>query len=201
MGKKDPRVDAYIAKAADFARPILQRLRKVIHAGCPEVEETIKWGFPHFTHHGILCAMAAFKQHCAFGFWHKGLRGALEDLGITEQAFGPYGRLTSVADLPQDALLKQLVAKAAKLNENGPIPKPAARPKSKTPLKVPADLQAALKRNARARDTFDNFSPSRRKAYVQWITEARREETRKKRLKTALEWLAEGKAWNWKYER
>ncbi len=73
MASKDPRIDAYIAKSADFAQPILKHLRKVVHAGCPKVEETLKWSMPHFDYKGVMCGMAAFKAHCVFGFWKESL--------------------------------------------------------------------------------------------------------------------------------
>ncbi|MBW8884140.1 MAG: YdeI/OmpD-associated family protein [Planctomycetia bacterium] len=144
MGKKDLRVDAYIEKSADFAKPILKRLRKLIHAGCPQVEEAIKWGCPHFVHQGMLCSMATFKEHCTFGFW-------------------------------KSSLMK--------------------------PLKIPTYFGLAMKRNAKARATFESLSPSHQREYIEWITDAKTDATRQKRVDTALEWLAEGKSRNWKYER
>jgi uncharacterized protein YdeI (YjbR/CyaY-like superfamily) len=199
MGKKDPRVDAYIAKSADFAQPILNRIRKVIHASCPEVEETMKWSFPHFMYRGMFCSMSAFKQHCAFGFWHPLMRDSIDGRG-SHEAMGQFGRITSLAELPKDAQIKRLVKIAMQLNENG-VKRPT-RPKPKTAkvVEAPPDLVAALKKNPAAKRTFDGFSPSCRKEYVQWITEAKRDETRSKRLATTIEWLTEGKKRNWKYE-
>ena len=195
MGKKDPRIDIYIAGAAPFAKPILKHLRKVVHAGCPKVKETIKWRFPHFDYHGILCGMAAFKNHCTFGFWKSSLvfgkgRG-------DEQGMGQFGRITSMNDLPGEEVLIGYVRKAARLNEGG-VKEPSERRK-KPPLKTPPDLAAALGRNGRARKSFESFSPSNRRDYIEWLTEAKREETRQKRLKTAIEWMSEGKVRNWKY--
>ena len=194
MARKDRRVDAYIKRAAPFARPILKRLRKIVHIGCPDVEETIKWNSPFFDHKGIVCFMAAFKQHCAFGFWKGSLIFGAENKG----AMGHFGRITSIKDLPNAKTLVGYVRKAAKLNEAG-VKKSRPRPRAKQKVSVPADLKAALQKNAKARKMFENFSYSHKKEYVDWITEAKREETRKRRLQTAIQWLAQGKPQNWKY--
>ena len=196
----DSRVDAYIAKSADFAQPILTHLRKVVHAACPAATETIKWGFPNFEYHGrLLCSMAAFKAHCAFGFWHRGMEAILAADGAkAETAMGSLGRSASVADLPGEKTMARYIREAAKLNESGKAARPAAKPRPA--LAVPADLAAALKKNKAAAATFEKFSASHRRDYIEWITEAKREETRGKRLATTLEWLAEGKSRNWKYE-
>jgi uncharacterized protein YdeI (YjbR/CyaY-like superfamily) len=187
MGKTDPRVDQYIAKSADFAKPILMHLRKVVHAACPDVEETMKWSFPHFDYKGMMCAMSAFKSHCAFGFWKGSL---VLDGPASPDAMGHFGRITAVRDLPSNRVLTGYIKKAAKLNDDGiKVAKKPAQPKS--PLRVPADFAAA----------FDAFSPSHRRDYVEWITEAKTDATRQKRIATAVEWLAEGKSRNWKYER
>ena len=198
MGTTDPRVDRYIAKAADFAKPILTHLRKVVHAACPGVEETMKWSAPHFDYKGeMMCGMAAFKAHCAFGFWKSSL--VLDGPSATD-AMGQFGRITSIRDLPPDRAITVLVKKAARLNDAGikVARKPAA---AKAPLRVPADFAAALKTRPAARKAFDAFSPSHRREYVEWVTEAKTDATRQKRMATALEWLAEGKSRNWKYER
>lgn len=198
MPSLDPRVDAYIADAADFAKPILLRLRKLVHAGCPAVEETLKWSMPAFTHKGILCGMAAFKQHCTFGFWKGELIFGTREK--ENEAMGQFGRITSLADLPADKVIVGWVRKAAELNQAG-VKKPVApRPKVKKALVVPANLRRALQKNKKALATFEAFSYSHKKEYVEWLTEAKREETRTKRLKTTLQWLAQGKARNWKYE-
>lgn len=202
MLKRNPRIDAYIAKSADFAKPILNHLRKVVHAGCPDVEETIKWQFPNFLHKGMLCSMAAFKEHCTFGFWKHSLITATDPASKkkTAEAMGQMGRITSLSDLPPDAVLRDYIKEAVRLNEEDvKVPRPP-RPRAKKALIIPADLGAALKKNRRARETFENFSPSHQREYVEWITEAKREETRARRLQTALEWLAKGKSRNWKYE-
>jgi len=195
----DPRVDAYIAKSAEFARPILRHLRALVHQACPEAQETIKWGMPSFTSHGILCGIAGFKAHCAFGFWRRGMTDVIaRDGHKAEQAMGSLGRITSQADLPSDAAMVGYIRQAAKLNEAGGPARP--KPKPKQPLPMPADLSAALKKNMKAAKVFKDFSPSPRREYIEWITEAKRPETRSKRVATTIQWLAAGKRRNWKYE-
>jgi uncharacterized protein YdeI (YjbR/CyaY-like superfamily) len=198
MATKDSRIDAYIAKSAVFAKPILKHLRNAVHAGCPGVVETIKWSMPHFDYKGMMCGMAAFKQHCAFGFWKADLildRGE----GAEKSGMGSFGCIRSLGDLPNEKTLIGYVKKAAALNEAGVKAAGRMQPKKREPLPMPADFTTALKQNARARQTFDKFSPSHRREYIEWITEAKREETRKARLAKSLTWLAEGKARNWKY--
>lgn len=198
----DPRIDTYIANAAPFARPILKHLRELVHRGCPAATETLKWSMPHFEHAGkILCSMAAFKAHCAFGFWHKRMEQVVKTYAErADAAMGGFGRITSLQDLPDDKTMLRYVREAAKLNEATESGRPrAAATTPKKALPVPADLAAALKKNKAAAKTFDGFSPSHRKEYIEWITEAKREETRQKRVATTLEWLAEGKPRNWKY--
>ncbi len=197
MGKQDPRVDAYIAAAAPFTRPILKSLRKTVHAACPGAQETIKWGFPHFDYRGMLCSMAAFKAHCAFGFWKASL---ISGMKLSDEAMGQLGRITKPSELPPEKTLSGWIKQAMKLNEQGtPVPRKVAAGPRPAPT-VPADLAAALKKNSAARKTFAGFSPSCKREYIEWITEAKRDETRSKRLATTLEWLAEGKKRNWKYE-
>ena len=197
MGSRDPRIDAYIAMSADFAKPILSYLRKTVHEACPEVEEDWKWSAPHFMYHGMLCGMAAFKEHCSFGFW-KGTLVVPSRLG-GNHAMGHFGRITRLADLPARRDLIRYIKKAAKLNQAGVQVARVSRPKP--PLVVPAELRRALSNNRSARATFENFSPSHRREYIEWIGEAKTEETRRRRLETALAWMAEGKSRNWKYER
>jgi uncharacterized protein YdeI (YjbR/CyaY-like superfamily) len=201
MRKNDTRIDAYIANAAEFAKPILQHLRELVHRACPEVAETIKWQFPCFMYKGMLCSMAAFKQHCTFGFWKHTLiiNQNADAKAKAEEAMGHMGRITSLSDLPLDKVLLGYLKQAVQLNEQDiKVPRPV-KPKSHKKLVVPAILATALKRNKQARHTFENFSPSHKREYVAWITEAKREETRAKRLETTLAWLAEGKPRNWKY--
>jgi len=194
MGRKDPRIDAYIAKSADFAKPILKHLRELVHQGCPDVEETVKWSAPHFDcSGGPLAGMAAFKAHCAFGFW----KGSLIVPGSSD-AMGQFGRITKLSDLPNDKVVLGYVRKAARLNEEGvKVPRPLKHAKRDIPM--PPELARALRKSPKARATFEGFSPSHKRDYLEWITEAKGEETRKKRLSTAIEWMAEGKPRNWKY--
>ena len=198
----DPRVDAKIAAAAAFAQPILRHVRALVHKACPEAEETIKWNMPCFEHRGILCMMAPFKTHCAVVFWHRGMKAVLgADGAKADDAMGSLGRITCMADLPSDAAMLRYIKEAAALNVSGAPARVKAKLKPKSADVVPAELAGALKKNSKAAATFNGLSPSGRRDYSEWITEAKREETRSKRLATTLEWLAEGKARNWKYER
>lgn len=199
MGTRHPDVDAYVARAADFARPILTRLRARVHATCPDVEESIKWGHPSFGRKGMLCGMAAFKGHCAFGFAKHALVVGPEDAKARE-AMGSFGCLRSVRDLPPKAALARYIRTAIDLNERGVR---VARTKTVTrgPPRTPSALADGLARNAKARATFRGLSPSHRREYVEWISEAKRDETRARRVATTLAWLVEGKSRNWKYER
>ena len=199
---KDQRVDAYIAKSADFARPILEHLRALIHTTCPAVTETIKWGFPNFEYSGsILCSMASFKNHYAFNFWRgkemEDPEGILEEVGKT--AMGKLGRITSLEDLPADEVLSRYLAAAMQLNEKGKRRTENAKAADNKELLIDDYFLAALAENTQARDTFEHFSYSNKRDYVSWLQEAKTEATRQKRLATALEWLAEGKVKNWKY--
>jgi uncharacterized protein YdeI (YjbR/CyaY-like superfamily) len=195
--KTDARIDAYIDRQAEFAKPILRYLREVMHAACPDGEESIKWSSPHFLYKGeMLAGMAAFKQHATFGFW----RGSLVVGKGNEQmsGMGQFGRLSSVRDLPPRKELEALIRKAMKLTDEG-VKAPRDKHK-KEPFTVPQDLRAALDANRKAAATFDAFPPSCQREYVEWVTEAKRDETRVKRLNQAVEWMAEGKRRNWKYE-
>jgi uncharacterized protein YdeI (YjbR/CyaY-like superfamily) len=194
MAKNDPRVDVYIKKAQPFARPILKHLRKIVHKGCPRCVESIKWQSPFFDYKGPVCFVAAFKEHAVFGFW----KGKLLFSGKYKGAMGHFGRITSLKDLPSDRELIGYVRKAAELNERG-VKKSRSRSNAKRKVLVPADLRSALMKNAKARETFENFSYSHKKEYVDWIAGAKREETRQKRLKTTIQWLVEGKPQNWRY--
>jgi len=195
--RTDPRVDAYIERHAGFAWPILAYLREAVHAACPECEETMKWGMPTFLYKGsILASMAAFKSHATFGFWRGSL--VVGDNPAQRRAMGQFGRLTAVADLPGPADLAALIGKAMALTDEGV--KPARDRAKRPPLAVPADLRAAIDAVPAAKATFDAFPPSCRREYVEWVTEARRAETRAKRRAQTVEWLAQGKRRNWKYE-
>lgn len=197
MPTTDPFVDAYIDKAEDFAKPILNHIRKLVHAACPDVIETKKWSFPHFDYKGMMCSMASFKQHCAFGFWKQTLLEA-DAFPAEKTAMGSFGRITSLRDLPDDRTMKKLIADAMKLNDEGvKVVKPKVE---KAPIEVPAVLLEALAQNEKAAETFNNFTPGCKREYLEWITEAKTEATRDKRLATTVEWLSEGKRRNWKYE-
>lgn len=197
MPTLDARVDAYIAKSQPFAQPILRYAREVIHAACPDVEETIKWGMPTFMYHGMLAGMAAFKAHAAFGFW-KG-RLVTDTAGKSGEAMWQFGRLTSPKDLPSRREFTKLVKQAMKLNESG-AKVPHVRKHAKPALRTPADLAAALQSKSKARTFFASLSPSAKRDYVEWITEAKRAATRAERVATTVKWLGEGKRRNWKYE-
>ena len=194
--KKDPRIDAYIDRQADFAKPILLNLREMIHAACPDCEETLKWSCPSFLYKGeILAGMAAFKAHATFGFWRGGLVVGKENEQTS--GMGQFGRLTSVDDLPPRGELEALVRKAMQLTDQGV--KPPRDKHRKEAFTVPQDMRAAIEANAAAAAAFDAFPPSAQREYVLWITESKRDETRTKRLAQAVEWLAEGKRRHWKF--
>ncbi len=200
----DPRVDAYIAKAPAFAQPILTHLREVIRTACPDAVETMKWSTPFFDHHGPMCALAAFKAHCAFRFWKGDL--VLPPGASAPGGTGQFDHITSVTDLPSKKVLVALVKQAAALNEAGVAAgwmekrQTTKAARASAPVDVPDDLAAALRKNRKARATFDAFSPSQRREYTTWIAEAKREDTRLRRVATAIEQLADGKTRNWKYE-
>ncbi len=218
MATKDRRVDAYIARAAPFARPVLAHLRSVVHAAVPDVEETIKWGHPFFMRGRVVCWMAAFKAHCGFGFWRQARLA--EGLPPRVQgAMGHFGRLTSVKDLPPRRTLAMLVRRAAALvapaaaatakgrtSRKGTKASPrgdtrAAPRRAAKPVAVPSALAAALRNDTKARAAFRALAPSHQREYAEWIGEAKREETVARRVATALARLVEGKSRNWKYER
>ena len=196
MPKKDPRIDKYIAGSAAFARPILKHFRKLVHRASPKVTETMKWSFPNFEHEGILCSMASFSKHCAIGFWKWEL---IFGTAANREAMGHLGKITKLSDLPSDKALLGYIKKAVELNEKGVKSPRTGRAKTTRKVVVPGDLAAALKQNKKAHTTFENFSPSHQRQYIGWITEAKREETRARRLETTVEWLAEGKTLNWRY--
>lgn len=201
MIKQDPRIDAYIAKAAPFAQTILQHIRKLVHKACPDITETMKWSFPHFEYKGVVCSMAAFKQHCAFGFWKASImKDPNKIMQIKDRgAMGHFDRITSIKDLPTDKIMIAYIKEAVQLNEDG-VKLPAKTKTVQKEIVIPADITAALKKNTKAGKVFEAFSPSHKKEYIEWITEAKTEPTRIKRLNTMLEWLEEGKDRNWKYK-
>ncbi|MFN8244530.1 MAG: YdeI/OmpD-associated family protein [Ferruginibacter sp.] len=202
MAKKEKAIDAYIAQSADFARPILHHLRELVHKTCPEVEEKMKWSFPHFDYKGeMMCSMAAFKQHAVFGFWKAAIMKdpVLAETARSEVAMGHLGKITSLKNLPSDKKISSWIKEAMLLNDKGiKLPAKATSTEKKEVL-VPDYFTKALKKNKKAFETFEAFAYSHRKEYVQWITEAKTEETRNKRMAQAIEMLQEGKSRNWKY--
>jgi hypothetical protein len=197
MVTEDPRVDDYIAGAAAFARPVLRELRARVHAACPEVVETIKWRAPTFECEGMLGGMAAFKQHCLFGFWKDQLLRA--DVGMAALLDG-LGRLTSIDDLPKKAVFAKAVKQAMALNADG-VAVPRASKKAKPPSAVPTEFAAALAASKEAKAQFAAFSPRAQREYVAWIADAKKDDTRARRIEQAVAWIAAGKHRNWKYER
>jgi uncharacterized protein YdeI (YjbR/CyaY-like superfamily) len=204
MSSIDPRIDAYIEKAADFAKPILTHIRQVVHEACPEVVETMKWSMPFFDYKGeMLCNMASFKAHCSLGFWKASLMPDPEKLFAERgerEGMGHFGKISSLNDLPSDTVLKSYIHEAMKLNDGG-VKVKKAPVKAKAELVVPDYFKAAISQNNKALETFENFSPSCRREYVDWVTEAKTETTRQSRLATAVEWMSEGKDRMWKYKK
>ena len=209
MASHDSRIDAYIAKAQPFARPILERIRKAVHTACPDVTETVKWSMPAFEYKGPLVGMAAFKAHCTLAFWKPSLMKTIpkesslmktipKDRGT--DAMGQFGRFESLDDVPSEAQLVKMIKEAAALNDAGV--KVKREPKApKKPLKAPTDMLAAIRKNKKAHATFEGFSPSAQREYIEWVTEAKTDATRGRRLDTAVQWMSEGKIRNWKYVR
>lgn len=196
MAKKDPRVDAYIAKAADFAQPILNELRARVHAHCPDVVENIKWGMPAFEYLGPFAGMAAFKKHAVFGFWKHDL--IVKDDGKAKEAMGSFGCLTALDQLPTKAQFAKYVKVAMTLNENGvKVERKKTRPK--TPVAMHPDFKRGLAKSPKAKAGFEGLPPGQQREYVEWIAQAKKDETRARRLAHALAWLADGKPRNWKY--
>ena len=203
MEQYDPRVDAYIEKAAPFAQPILKHLRQLVHSVSPLLTETMKWGFPFFDYKGSVCQMAAFKEHMGFGFWKQ---RQLNDPGklIKEEdgTAGSFGKITSLSDLPADEILVDFIKQAMLLNEAG-NKKPAVKKETtpKAPIEMPADFAGLLGANPKALEVYYNFSPSAKREYLEWIVDAKSDATRQKRMETAIEQISEGKSKNWKYQR
>ncbi len=206
MGTYSTKTDAYMAQAAEFAKPILERIRLLVHTACPDIEEAWKWSFPVFLYKGdIVCNMAAFKQHCSFGFWKAGLMSDPENImsGISEKnGMGDLGKITQLEQLPADDILIAYIKEAVQLSENkvkrAPKPKPTEEEKKK--LEIPKDLIQALTINELAIKHFESFPYSHKKEYCMWIGEAKTEATRTKRIAQAVEWITEGKDRNWKYK-
>jgi uncharacterized protein YdeI (YjbR/CyaY-like superfamily) len=192
---RDPRIDVYIDKAGDFARPVLRHFRELVHSTIDGAGEAVKWGMPHFTHKGKnIAGMAAFKAHCAVMIHGAGRQSETDGMGS-------YGKIASLEDLPDDnELATKLVEARERIDTAGSAVKRPQKREAKPDLPVPQDFEAALRDNANARATFEAFPPSQRREYVQWVSEAKQDATRAKRLATSIEWLAEGKRRNWKYE-
>ncbi|MEO6730142.1 MAG: YdeI/OmpD-associated family protein [Ferruginibacter sp.] len=202
MGNKEKAIDTYILKSADFAIPILSHLRELVHLTCPDVEEKMKWSFPHFDYKNeMMCSMAAFKQHAVFGFWKASLMKdpVLVENAKSEVAMGHLGRITSLKDLPSDKKMIAWIKEAMILNELGIKLPSKAKTTEKKELVVPGYFIKELSKNKKASQTFEEYAYSHKKEYVEWITDAKTEETRNKRMATAIEWLAEGKSRHWKY--
>jgi len=199
--RSDPRIDAYIDRAASFAKPILTHLRALLAEHCPDGEESIKWGAPSILYRGrILCGMAAFKAHATFGFWQGERVTGNEGADVRPTAMGQFGRLTSLDDLPDDEALSVMIRRAMDLIDSGTTaPRPVKHPKP--PLAIPEDLADAMEGSPSAKATFEAFPPGQKREYVEWIEGAKRDETRRKRLETTIAQLVEGKRLNWKYER
>jgi uncharacterized protein YdeI (YjbR/CyaY-like superfamily) len=202
MAKIDRRIDEYISKSPAYAKSILIYFRELIHEACPRVEETIKWGFPHFEYKGILCSFAAFKNHCTFHFWKADILpdpdGILKPVG--ESGMGSLGKITSLDDLPSQRIFKKYLKAACKLNDEG-IKVEKKKAPALTNQEIPDYFLKALNKNKTAAGHFNSFSNSKKKDYITWLNDAKTEATRDKRLETAIEWISEGKSRNWKYEK
>jgi uncharacterized protein YdeI (YjbR/CyaY-like superfamily) len=202
MEKYSSKIDAYIEKSQDFAKPILHYIRETVHEFCPDAEETMKWSFPHFIYKGKnLCAMASFKQHCTFGFWLEKEMKTMQEItqNIEKNSMFSLGKIEQVADLPSKPQLKKAIKEAMELTDMGVTMKKA--PPSKIEMEIPDYFQRALGAHPKAKEIFEKASPSFRKEYIAWVTEAKTEATRDKRLEQSLEWIAEGKGRNWKYQK
>jgi uncharacterized protein YdeI (YjbR/CyaY-like superfamily) len=202
---RDARVDAYIGKARPFAQPVLIHIRELMHKAAPDLNETVKWGMPFFELNGVILGnMAAFKEHCSLGLWGPEMAAILGNDGAkSNEAMGTFGRIASVKDLPAERVLLGYFKQAAGFVTSGERTTSLVRkPKKavKAPAEIPAELAAALKKNKLAAKVFEGFSPSCKREYVDWVVEAKRDETKMKRVAQAVEWMAEGKSRNWKYE-
>jgi len=194
---RDASIDAYIERAQPFARPILEKVRERVHAVVPDVEEAMKWSMPAYIVGGkILLITAAFKAHAALNFWRgQELRGDTANA----EAMGQFGKLTSAADLPPDGELDRLIREAAEVGKNAPAPR-KTKHAPKPPPQMHPDFAAALSKAPKAKAALDGFPPSAQREYLEWISEAKQDATRHKRIATAVEWLSGGKRRNWKYE-
>jgi uncharacterized protein YdeI (YjbR/CyaY-like superfamily) len=202
MEQYDARVDDYIENAATFAQPILRHIRNVVHAASPLITETIKWGMPFYEYKGQVCHMAAFKEHCAFGFWRA---SSLDDpqglLKIGDATAGSFGRINTLADLPADETIKHFVLLVIEKNASGKkVPVVKKAPTEKAALVTPDYFEVLLNEHPKAKEVFEKFSYSHKKEYLEWIIDAKTDATRQKRLDTTIEWLTEGKSRMWKYK-
>lgn len=200
---KDRRIENYIIKSEAFAKPVLRYLRDIVHKTCPEVEETMKWGFPHFDYKGMFCYMASFKQHCTFGFRKASLMKDKSKVFIKGEnaGMGNFGKIKDIKDLPPSKIIIEYIKEAMKLNDNAKNVIIGKKRTVKKEIIVPDYFLKVLRKNKIARKTFEDFSYSHKKEYIEWITEAKMEETRLRRIETAVQWLSEGKVRNWKYEK
>lgn len=200
-GNNNVEIDRYIEKASPFAQPILRRVRELVHSSRDDIEEALKWRSPTFLVDGkIICGMAAFKEHCVFAFWHQAVQAEIaKENAKVRAALLERGCLTDVAQLPSAKIVAKYVRRSVELYA-ADVPSLRRAKERKPELEMPADFEAALKKNSRARTHFAAFSPGKRRDYIEWITTAKRTETRLERLETAVEWIAEGKARHWKYE-
>jgi uncharacterized protein YdeI (YjbR/CyaY-like superfamily) len=201
-GHRDPRIDDYISRSAEFAQPILRELRARVHAACPGVEESIRWGMPTFLHHGILAGMAAFKAHCAFNFWKSDLlaESAVGSKAGARESLEALGRMTRASDLPSKRLFAALAKEAVRLNAEG-VKAPRAAGSARSEAAPHPEFARALRGNAAAREALAGLAPSARREYIEWVADAKRDETRARRIAQAVEQLADGKKLHWKYER
>jgi uncharacterized protein YdeI (YjbR/CyaY-like superfamily) len=200
MPIKDKRVDDYISKAKPFAQPVLKHIRSLVHKAIPEIEETMKWSFPHFEYKGNICSFASFKEHLAFGFWKAAIMKDPDKILVNANAMGQLGKIKSLTDLPPDKILINYLKEAQRLNDEGiKLPATTKTGKPKPPLEIPVYFLKAIKKDKKAFETFENFSPSHKREYVEWITEAKTDTTRDKRITSAIEMMSEGKPRNWKY--
>jgi uncharacterized protein YdeI (YjbR/CyaY-like superfamily) len=204
MEKYDSRVDAYIAKSAPFAQPILMHIRQLVHSASPLLSETMKWGFPFFDYKGPVCQMAAFKEHMGFGFWKQSqLHDPAKYVKPEDGTAGSFGKITSLSDLPPEEVIIDFIDQGIKLNETAktnPVKKEAPPKAPKAAIEMPADFANMLANNIAAMQVYEKFSPSSKREYLEWIVEAKSDETRQKRIETALEWISEGKSRHWKYK-
>ncbi|KAF2080744.1 YdeI/OmpD-associated family protein [Flavobacterium sharifuzzamanii] len=197
-------VTAYIAKMADFAKPILNHLREVIFSACPEAEENIKWGTPHYSYKGDhLVMMGGFKQHCSFSLYKAELMKDAEIQASVKagKKFGYMDKIKDLSELPSKEKLTAYIKEAMVFNENGTAKPKPVKEKSTAEVVAPKEFVDALKKDTKATEIFESKSPSFRKNYIIWIADAKTDETRNKRISQSLEWIAEGKDRFWQSKK